>query len=240
MKNIREPFYSLLSLGLFSVQYTYTVLMLLVGFLGLSLKSANGVRLVMRWWGKGIFGIMGKRLRVRGIDNIEPGKHYILLANHGSIYDIPAILSIFPRVSWLGRARLLNYPLFGRLLKKTDYIPITPGDINKTREVLDMLSQKAGNLTVAIFPEGTRTLDGNLLRFRKGLIMLLKNTDIDLLPVTLNGFYALKPKNRFYIDPAIKIEAVIHDPVKKESLAGMSDNDILAALKSIVESKYVS
>ena len=105
---------------------------------------------------------------------------------------------------------------------------------------LDKLGKKAGELTVAIFPEGTRTLDGKFQRFRKGLILLLNNSDIDILPVTLNRFYSLKPKNRFYIDPFIPIEAVIHKPVEKKSLENKSDNEILAMLKSIVESKYVS
>lgn len=240
MNKTRKPFYSLLSLAIFCIQYSYTILMLYTGFLTLFFKSDSGLQWVMQAWGKGILAIMGKRLRIHGIENIEPGKHYILLANHGSIYDIPAILSFFPRVSWLGRTRLLKFPLFGQLLRKTDYIPITPGNISNTRELLDRLGRKTGSLTVAIFPEGTRTLDGNLQRFRRGLLLLLANTQIDLLPVTLNGFYSLKPKNRFYIDPTVTIEAVIHKPIEKKGLAGKSDNQILGLLKSIIESKYVS
>jgi 1-acyl-sn-glycerol-3-phosphate acyltransferase len=133
---------------------------------------------------------------------------------------------------------LLNIPVFGKLLRMTDYIPIDPGNIDETRNVLAQLTRKSESLTVAIFPEGTRTIDGNLQRFRKGFLYLLKSADLDILPVTLNGFYSLKPKTRFHIDLKTKIGAVIHKPVKKADLMDKSDGEILAKMKEIIESGY--
>lgn len=212
--------------------------MLIWGFSAIVFNAAKSLRIAMRCWANGILRIMGKKLHVQGIEHMEKGKNYILLTNHASIYDIPAVLSFYPRVSWLGRSYLLNIPVFGKLLRMTDYIPIHPGNIYKTRNVLAQLSRKSENLTVAIFPEGTRTLDGNLQRFRKGFLYLLKSADLDILPVTLNGFYSLKPKTRFYIDLKTRIGAVIHKPVKKADLMDKSDGEILDKMKEIIESGY--
>lgn len=238
MKKIKESLYSIVSVFLFSAQYTFTGVMTICALSAIALNSTNGLHRVIRFWGNGILRIMGKKLHIKGIEHIEKGKNYILLTNHASIYDIPAVLAFYPRVSWLGRSYLLKVPIFGTFLKKSDYIPIDPGNIGETRKVLEQLLQKSETLTVAIFPEGTRTLDGNLQRFRKGFLYLLKNADIDILPVTLNGLYSLKPKNRFHIDLDTKIGAVIHQPVNKADLVDKSDGEILDQMKTIIESGY--
>jgi 1-acyl-sn-glycerol-3-phosphate acyltransferase len=212
--------------------------MVIWGVFDVSFNSGKKIHSGMAVWGTGVLRIMGKKLRIHGTENIEKGKNYILITNHASLYDIPAVSSFYPKVSWLGRAYLIKIPLFGKILEATDYIPINPGDINETKKVIQLLIQKSESLTVAIFPEGTRTLDGKMQRFRKGFLHLLKGGDLDILPVTLNGFYSLKPKNRFYIDLKPQIEAIIHKPVKKEELMDKSDNEILDQMKRIIETAY--
>jgi 1-acyl-sn-glycerol-3-phosphate acyltransferase len=176
------------------------------------------VRFLVRHWAWMIFLLMGKRLRISGTENIQPGRKYILLANHSSIFDITAILVFFPGISWFGREHLLRIPVFGQILRKIDYIPMTRADVRNTRVMLDQLVRKSTGLSIAMFPEGTRTLDGDVNPFRRGFIRLLKSTDLDLLPVTLTGFHSLKPKNRFWIDFGSSVGVVIHDPIPNASL----------------------
>ena len=107
-----------------------------------------------------------------------------------------------------------------------------------TKIMIDQLVHKSNGFNIAIFPEGTRTLDGNISRFHKGFIHILRKSDIDILPVTLNGFYRLKPKNRFYIDFDAKISAVIHKPIVKEELITKTDNEIIQIVKSTILSAY--
>ena len=58
------------------------------------------------------------------------------------------------------------------------------------------------------------------------------------MPVTLNGFYDLKPKNRAYINFGSKLDIIIHEPIKREVLAGKSDSEIIETVKGIIESAY--
>ena len=102
--------------------------------------------------------------------------------------------------------------------------------------MLNSLEEKARNNTVAIFPEGTRTLDGKLNSFYRGFIHVLRTTGHDILPVTLNGFYKLKPKNRFYINFGSKLGVVIHPPIKGQSLTTASDDEIMDQVISVIES----
>jgi 1-acyl-sn-glycerol-3-phosphate acyltransferase len=93
--------------------------------------------------------------------------------------------------------------------------------------------------TIAIFPEGTRTLTGNMNEFFRGFVYILKASDADILPVTLNGFYSLKPKNRFYINFSAKISIVINKPTNALELKVKTDQEIITEMKKIIESgKY--
>ena len=66
----------------------------------------------MQFWAKSAFLIIGKKLHIEGKENIKKTGKYILIANHSSLFDIMAIISFFPGVSWFGHERLLKIPIF--------------------------------------------------------------------------------------------------------------------------------
>ena len=82
------------------------------------------------------------------------------------------------------------------------------------------------------FSRRNKNTDGNINDFYKGFIYLFRSTEIGILPVTLNGFYKLKPKNRFYINFDSKLEVVIHKPIKREELIEKSDTEIIETVKT--------
>ena len=104
--------------------------------------------------------------------------------------------------------------------------------------MINQLIGKSGGFTVAIFPEGTRTLDGKLGRFRKGFLHLLRAGTLDVLPVTLNGFYDFKPKTRFRINFNARLEVCIHKPIRNQELIKKTDNEILKTVKDEITSSY--
>jgi 1-acyl-sn-glycerol-3-phosphate acyltransferase len=182
--------------------------------------------------------ILGKKFRVYGKENINKEKKYILVANHGSLFDIVAIMSFYSGISWFGHERLLKVPLFGKFLEMTDYIPFKEPTYRNTKQMIEQLVYNSKCQTVAIFPEGTRTLNGNINQFYRGFIYLFRTRDIEILPVTLNGFYKLKPKNRFYINFDSQLDVVIHKPIKREELIGKNDCEIIEVVKTVIESSY--
>lgn len=176
---------------------------------------------------------------IRGKANINKNEKYILVANHASLFDIVVIMSFYPGISWFGHERLLRIPLFGQILKMTDYVPFKDPTYRNTKEMINQLVTRAKDHTVAIFPEGTRTLNGKINEFYRGFIYLLRTTEIDILPVTLNGFYKLKPKNRSYINFDSKLDVTIHKPIRREDLICKTDSEIIGTVKTIIESAYI-
>ena len=230
--------YSLLSIPIFGVLYVVTGISVIFVILLTWINAKRPAQFLTMIWAKTVFVLMGKNLRVSGKENINKNERYIVVANHASLFDIVAIISFFPQVSWFGHERLLKVPIFGKFLKMTDYVPFREPTVSNTRHMLQQLMEKSQNQSVAIFPEGTRTTSGKINPFFRGFIYLLKTRNISILPVTLNGFYDLKPKNRFYINLRSKLEIVIHEAIPKEELINKSDREIIDTIKTVIESSY--
>lgn len=229
---------TILTIPVFGFLYVYTAAGILIVIILSWLKARGIVHFLQKVWAKSVFLIMGKKLTVRGKENIDKNKRYILLANHASLFDIVAITSFYPEVSWFGHERLLKVPVFNKFLKLMDYVPFKEPTVRNTRHMLEQLMDKAINQSVALFPEGTRTLDGKINPFFRGFIYLFRTREIGILPVTLNGFYDLKPKNRFSIDFSSRLEVVIHKPIPREELINKSDSEIIDSVKSVIESAH--
>ena len=226
----------ILSAPVYLLLYSYTAMVVFLILAMAYMRCKKGIRILMGIWAKTIFPLMGKRIRITGKKNIQKGERYILLANHASMFDIMAIMAFYPDVSWFGHERLLRIPLFKQMLLMTDYIPMRITNIKNTRNMLENLEKKAKHRTVAIFPEGTRSLDGKLNSFYRGFIHLLRATENDILPVTLNGFYKLKPKNRFSIYFGAKLSVHIHQPLEGKIMAQQSDKAIIDRVSEVIES----
>jgi 1-acyl-sn-glycerol-3-phosphate acyltransferase len=235
---MRSYIYFVFSIPVFAVLYFFTAIMVIL-LIFLSYLNLKGmVQRGIRFWANSVFVIIGRRLRIHGNENFDRKKRYILIANHASLFDIMAIMAFFPGVSWFGRERLIKIPVFGHLLKSIDYIPMKNASIRNTKEMLEHLVHKSNGLTIAIFPEGTRTVDGKINDFYRGFIHVLRASELEILPVTLKGFYELKPKNRFHIKFNTKINVVIHKPIEKKELVQKNDKEIISTVREVIESAY--
>jgi 1-acyl-sn-glycerol-3-phosphate acyltransferase len=235
---MRSKLYSVISVPFFAILYSYTAAGVLIVLMLAWLKMKKPITVITQYWAKSVFLLMGKKFEVKGKEYIKNDKKYILVANHASLFDIVAIVSFYPGISWFGHERLLKIPLFGNILRMMDYVPFKEPNYRNTRKMIDQLVVNSKNNTVAMFPEGTRTLDGTISTFYRGFIYLCRTRDMEILPVTLNGFYDLKPKNRMYINFDSKLDIVIHEPIKREDLAEKSDSEIIETVKGIIESAY--
>jgi 1-acyl-sn-glycerol-3-phosphate acyltransferase len=236
---MRSLIYSVISIVLFPILYCFTAIVVFIILIFAWLNMKRPIHFISQAWAKSVFMIIGKRFRIYGKENIIKDHRYILVANHASLFDIVAIMSFYPGVSWFGHERLLKVPLFGKILKMTDYVPFRDPTYKNTKQMIQQLVHKSKYQTVAIFPEGTRTLDGKINQFYRGFIYLFRTREIEVLPVTLNGFYKLKPKNRSYINFDSKLDVVIHKPIRREELIDKSDAEIIETVKTVIESAYL-
>lgn len=237
-KTALKPFAVIFSYIIIALQCVHTVLfvtyMMPVAYLGIR----PVMKPMLRFWAK--FGLLlaGKRVHVTGMEKMDPSRNYLLVANHGSYYDVAGIMAFVPMAAWLGRSSLLKIPLISTFLNMIHYIPVYRGDPIRSKGAVDKAIAEASRITIAIFPEGTRTRDGNIGVFKKGFVHIMRGSNLDILPVTLNGFYQFMPRFRWALDPRARLEVVVHNPIRREDLIGMTNDEIVAIVRSVIQSSY--
>jgi 1-acyl-sn-glycerol-3-phosphate acyltransferase len=192
-----------------------------------------------RWFVRCLFAIVGKELKVTGEGNIEAGHSYVIIANYPSFYAGFALAGTFTRAWIVAHAFVRRVPLLGQALSRLGAVFVQPGRSGEGMRALDRsLSSLAVVPSLIILPEGQRTPDGLIRGFRRGFIRILRQTPLDLLPVTLNGMYQLKPVGRLYADPAAKPEMVILAPLRNSEARSMSDDELLHFAETVIASSY--
>lgn len=126
------------------------------------------------------------RLEVHGLSNIPKSGAFILASNHTSYFDPPALGCKIPRnLHYFARDSLFFWPL-GLLIRKLNSIPVNRSqlDLSTLRSVLKILEAKEPLL---VFPEGTRSITGNIGDGKKGIGLLLAKSQVDVLPARVIG-----------------------------------------------------
>lgn len=225
--SVQSVVQNLLSVWLYFTLYLFTFLMISLALVSSRIAPRSFFLALVKIWANGLFVLMGKRLHVKNRDNYSAMGRYIILINHTSFFDIPAIMAVFPNVSWLGKDYLTKIPLFNQILKEMNYIAVEDNPARSVHRILREAQQAVNQFQLALFPEGTRTLNGDLGRFKRGFIHIMRNAQMDILPVTLNGLFEIKPKDRWTINPFVRAEMVIGEPIAFAELSQLPADEIM-------------
>ncbi len=142
-------------------------------------------------------------------------KPAVVIVNHQSFLDILIVTMLYPRVVLLTNEWVWNSPLFGKLVKLAGYYPVAEGIGNGIEKLAEKVEQ---GFSIVVFPEGTRTPDGEIKRFHKGAFFLAEKLNLDILPVVIHGTAYTMSKNDFLLkDGHISIEYLPRIPKQDAS-----------------------
>ncbi len=176
------------------------------------------------WWAWLVSKSMGLSFSLHGKEKIVPGASYIITPNHQSNSDILALITMLPiPFRWVVKKELIRIPVFGWALSRTGAIAIDRSDPKQSIQSLQNATDKLkGSWSVLIYPEGTRTSDGNLLPFKKGAFMMAVQTGIPILPVTSNGAFKVLRKKTIWFRPG-HITVTLGNPIATD---GLTEKDV--------------
>jgi len=141
------------------------------------------------------------RHQTHGLENVPRDKGAVIATNHASVLDPPMIGVDLPRpIFSMAKQSLHKIPLFGSLIRAFHSFPVKRGVYNREamEKAIELL--KAGNLVV-MFPEGTRTSDGDIKRFRPGIGKIVKDSGCGVLPGYLKGTFEAWPAGNYLPRP---------------------------------------
>lgn len=201
------------------------------------IDSRNGYRIKKNITGL-LFTIIGQRLKVLGLENVEPGKNYLIVSNYPGSYAGFALMNVFPDASILVHSFLSRVPIVGLLLKSTGATFVQQRRFGRTKRAIDETLKWNESKSIIVLPEGGRSPDGSIHTFKRGFIYILRNSSMELLPVTLSGFYSLKPMKRVYLGPDSELEVVIHKPISHSDVKSLNDEALLKLTLDTIEGAY--
>jgi 1-acyl-sn-glycerol-3-phosphate acyltransferase len=157
-----------------------------------------------RWWAKLLLWINGISVKAAGLENIPESEPLIFASNHQSLLDIPVFYSQVnnPPADFFIKEELYKVPLFGGYLKISGHIKVDRGRSFKASYALEKtIKEVQSGKSLVIYPEGTRTPDGEIKRFKRGVEKIAQETGFPVVPVAIKGTFDLMPKKSIWFSP---------------------------------------
>jgi 1-acyl-sn-glycerol-3-phosphate acyltransferase len=168
------------------------------------------------------------KIRIEGREKGLKETPFVIISNHQSILDILLINCLRYRFKWISKIENMKLPVLGWYLRMADYIIINRGNNESKEEMMKKSFQYLKDGTsIMMFPEGTRSVDGEIGFFKRGAFQLAINAHVPILPVVLDGSGGVLPKHGLIFTTGHKIMIKVLDPVMPESF-NTDDPDILS------------
>lgn len=180
------------------------------------LLRGRALEAVIKGGCRAVLAVAGVRLRVRGRENIVPGRGYIAMMNHVNFFDPLVYQAVFPGpMRGAEEESHFRWPVYGATIRRLGMFPIDRKDtaraIETLRRAAAWVRSRPGS-SFGIMPEGTRTRDGRLSPFKRGGFVMAVETGLDILPIVQRGAYEVARKGSLVIRPG-RVEVTVEPPV---------------------------
>ncbi len=196
-----------------------------------------------RWWGYYPARIWAKlfcwltfvRVSVVGRENITRNTSYVFVANHQGAYDIFAIYGFLNHnFRWMMKKSLERIPLVGYSCRISGQIYVDNSTAGATKATMETAEKQLSNgMSVVVFPEGSRTPDGKIHRFKRGAYILATEFNLPVVPITIDGAYDVMPRRARLPRPG-HIKLTIHKPINAPQNGTHDLADIMEQSKNMI------
>lgn len=210
------------------------VFALIIITIGALRPSAELINRILKVWSSLFLKIPPVRVDISGLDNVDPSRRYVVAANHLSMYDIPLLMGDLPlHGRFLAKKEVFKIPLVAQAMRTVGIIEINREKGGSSRQAINegvRIAAERGH-SILVFPEGTRSTEGELLRFHKGAFRIAIDTGLPLLPVVIEGTDRVsQPGSPVFFPGRAAIR--ILDPIETTD---MTNKDNLRSLTARVE-----
>ena len=170
-----------------------------------------------RLWSWLILETTGVRVHLEGASRVGENVSYVFASNHQSIYDIPIVFASIPsQLRIVAKASLGRFPFLGWHLRLAGHLLV-----DRDRPGAGVLKRMGrlvrDGVSLIVFPEGTRSVDGSVGRFKGGLFLLAIDARLPVVPVTIQDSRYVMKKGRLMVCPG-DVSLTIHEPIPTDGL----------------------
>lgn len=178
------------------------------------------------FWAWSLMKIGGIHLEIKGRENLPKNETVVYMPNHQSDLDWPIIFRVVPgQYLFLAKQELFETPVFGAYMRIQEYIPIERSNIRNSYKTYQTIMTliKSGN-SIVIFPEGTRSFNDNLGKFKPSSFSILQETRVRVVPICIDGSTKIQRKGSKSINPG-KVKITILPPVSFDDLYALENKE---------------
>jgi 1-acyl-sn-glycerol-3-phosphate acyltransferase len=220
------------------LEYAIVTIVLSTIALFVSLFDSQGKALhrMAEFWARVHLMASGIKVSVTGLENIA-SPPYIFMCNHQSALDIFSLFVALPlQFKWIAKRELFFIPFLGWAMKRAGYISLDRKHPREAIRAMDDAAQKIrGGMNIIIFPEGTRSEDGSLLPFKKGVFTLALRAKVPIVPVGISGSSKLQPKGSFIPNKKGVIYIRIGKPIETAQGSRSAKTEIMMTVRQAIE-----
>ena len=188
-----------------------------------------------KYFGGGILLIAGVKVETIGLEKINAEDNYIFISNHLSYFDIPILMKAIPNnVRFIYKDTLTKIPVLGWGMYLGKYIPINRDNVREAMKSLKKAAERVvSGISVVIFPEGTRSMDGTLGEFKRGMFIMADEAKVPLVPAAIIGSNSIMPRGKFQIRSG-KVKVVFSKPIEYRK-----DKNLLEEIKGKISDSLI-
>ncbi|UCC74545.1 MAG: 1-acyl-sn-glycerol-3-phosphate acyltransferase [Gemmatimonadota bacterium] len=158
-----------------------------------------------RFFSRALLWAGGTPVRVSGLENIDRQSPQVIASNHQSMFDVWAMAANIPvrRYHFVAKKEIRRIPIFGRAGEAAGHVYVDRGNWASAVESLKEAGRKLreDESTAVVFPEGTRSLTGDLQKFKKGPFIMAIEAGVPIVPAVIDGTFEILPKRGLRINP---------------------------------------
>jgi 1-acyl-sn-glycerol-3-phosphate acyltransferase len=199
----------------------------------LSFFDASGRRQhAVSWaWARMLLALGGARVRIQGLERLDPTQHYVFAGNHLSLFDTPVVLASIPfQFLFLVSARYVKLPFLGTHLRRSGHFSVDSDDMRASLKVMTAAAKRIEErgLSVLLFPEGRRSSDGLMQEFKEGAAYIAIKAQAPVVPFALRGTREILPVGSIHIRGG-PVDFIVGEPIPTKGMT-LRDREILTAL----------
>ena len=206
---------------------------------GMLSRTGNLAFSISKLWAYIMLAVSFVRTEIKNKDKILKGKSYIIISNHQSFCDIIALVTTLGiQYRWFIKKEILKTPIFGYALYASRNIFIDRSNTARAIESINKgIDRLPRDVSIMVFPEGTRSPDGQIHEFKKGGFVTAVRRKIPILPVTVNGSRRVLPKKSLTLKPG-KIQVVIGDPIDTSGYTTDTVQELIDKTRQVVIANF--
>lgn len=187
-------------------------------------------------WAKMILNILGVRVKLQGLENVDYSRPAVYAANHLSALDIPVLYATLPiQFHILAKKELFAYPFLGWHLRRSGQIAVDQKDARASLRSLNRAGESLREgMPLVVFPEGGRSPSGELQEFMGGAFYAALKAQVPVVPIVITGVREMLPMNSFHALPG-EADVVFCHPVPTDGMSSRDMDKLAATVRQVME-----